>query len=90
MLRFLLTLGAVATLSYAAIHLEHAQAERNPLPDWVRTVDGWEPASVLSTEVAPALPSLHPFVVAGFQLGASVFVLLAFPGTATQQGTGPR
>ncbi len=85
MLRMLLTLCAVATLSYAASNMEYAGADRPTLPNWVRTVDGWEPASVLSTELDHAtLPTLHPFLVAGFELGASVFVLLAFPGNATK------
>ncbi|QEG33306.1 hypothetical protein [Bythopirellula goksoeyrii] len=87
-LRMLFTICAVATLSYAASHLEHAHAERATLPKWVRTVDGWEPASVI-TEMSPSLPSLHPFLVAGFELGASVFVLLAFPGSAIRRNSVP-
>ncbi|WP_146447522.1 hypothetical protein [Bythopirellula polymerisocia] len=90
MLRMLFTICAVAALSYAASHLENAQADRATLPQWVRTVDGWEPATVLSTDLSPTkLPSLHPFLVAGFELGASLFVLLAFPGSATRRAIAP-
>ncbi len=87
----LFTLSVVATLSYVASHIEYAEADRVDLPKWVRTVDGWEPASVLSPEYGPVnLPALHPFLVAGFELGASVFVLLAFPGKAIRRNTAPQ
>jgi hypothetical protein len=78
--RSLCVIALVAAISGVISHLEHAQAQRHSHLAWVRTVDGWEPSTVLSTQ-SPAVsdPSLHPFLVAGFQLGASVFVLLAFP-----------
>ena len=47
---------------------------------WVRTVDGWEPPEVLQVELPEDRTSrLHPSLVAFFQLGASLFALLAFP-----------
>ena len=50
--------------------------------DWVRTVDGWEPISVLTLGPPPAAPpTLHPLAVAALQLGVSVFALLALPTT---------
>ena len=48
--------------------------------NWVRTADGWEPSGVLRVESRPATKDpLHPLLVASFQLGASLFALLAFP-----------
>jgi hypothetical protein len=47
---------------------------------WIRTVDGWEPSHVLEPPTDPATPpALHPLIVAGFQLSASLLALLAFP-----------
>ena len=85
LLRSLLVIAVVAVLSGYLSHLESAQAERHAHRDshgaaWVRTVDGWEPSSVLTADsLSEGSPTLHPLLVAGFQLGASVFVLLAFP-----------
>ena len=80
MLRSLLIIAAVAAISTVLSHLEHAHSQMpTASPAWVRTIDGWEPSSVLTTGSNSSTPSLHPFVVAGFQLGASVFVLIAFP-----------
>jgi hypothetical protein len=73
-------IATVAAISGLLSHLESAHAERHATPAWVRTVDGWEPSSVLTAQsISHDLPTLHPLLVAGFQLGASVFVLLAFP-----------
>ncbi|MDZ4659118.1 MAG: hypothetical protein SH868_16215 [Bythopirellula sp.] len=80
MLRSLFVITTVAALSGLLSHLESAQAERHTNAAWVRTVDGWEPSTVLtSNSLSEGSPALHPLLVAGFQLGASVFVLLAFP-----------
>lgn len=88
MLRSLLIIATVATISGFLSHLEFAQADRHvqtAIPAWVRTVDGWEPSSVLTTEsVGGGSPALHPLLVAGFLLAASVFVLLAFPYSKSQ------
>ena len=44
-------------------------------------MDGWEPSIVLQKSSQPkALPTLHPLLVASFQLTFSVFALMAFPG----------
>jgi hypothetical protein len=79
--RSLLIIAAVAVISTVLSQLENAHSQQMPTasPAWVRTIDGWEPSSVLTTDSNSSTPSLHPFVVAGFQLGASVFVLIAFP-----------
>ncbi len=89
MLRSLFVIATVAALSGLLSHLESAQAERHanaawvripPKSAWVRTIDGWEPSTVLTSQsLIEGSPALHPLLVAGFQLGASVFVLLAFP-----------
>ena len=85
MLRSLFIIAIVAAISGLLSHLESAQAERQPQTHsesaaWVRTVDGWEPSTVLTSHsMIEGSPALHPLLVAGFQLGASVFVLLAFP-----------
>jgi hypothetical protein len=69
-LRSLLIIAVVAAIATGLSRLEHAHSQISTVsPAWVRTVDGWEPSS----------PVVHPALVAGFQLGASVFVLLAFP-----------
>ena len=80
LLRSLLIIAAVAAISTVLSQLESAHSQMpTASPAWVRTIDGWEPSSVLTTDTNSNTPSLHPFVVAGFQLGASVFVLIAFP-----------
>ena len=91
LLRSLLIIAVVALLAAVISHLERAQAQRQvsaaPI-SWIRTVDGWEPSSVLSAESASSPPSLHPSLVASFQLGVSLFALVAFPtrrGSARQQ-----
>jgi hypothetical protein len=80
--RSLLIIVSVAGIAAIISHLESAQAERQPQVQqtaWVRTVDGWEPSAVLTAQSVSAPPSLHPFLVAGFELGASLFALVAFP-----------
>jgi hypothetical protein len=82
LLRSLSIIVTVAAIAGVISHFESAQAERQPVVQptaWVRTIDGWEPSSVLTAETASIPPSLHPFLVASFQLGASLFALLAFP-----------
>lgn len=80
-LRSLLIISVVAAVAAGLNRLEHAHSQISTVsPAWVRTVDGWEPSSALTTTPATEpSPAVHPALVAGFQLGASVFVLLAFP-----------
>jgi hypothetical protein len=79
-LRSLLIIAVVAAIAAGLSRLEHAHSQIPTIsPAWVRTVDGWEPSSVLTTPSPSPSPVVHPALVAGFQLGASVFVLLAFP-----------
>jgi hypothetical protein len=80
-LRSLLIIGTVAAVAAGLNRLEHAHSQISTVtPAWVRTVDGWEQSSALTT--MPAVehsPAVHPGLVAGFQLGVSLFALLAFP-----------
>ena len=86
MIRSLSIIAVVAAISAVIGGLEHAQADRGVVVDWVRTVDGWEHAAVLDPALQPASPpALHPFLVAGFMLGASLFVLVAFPSNSRKQ-----
>lgn len=88
MLRSCLTIVAVAVLSACLAHLRDAQGEGSDNGEiqkiaWVRTVDGWEPSSVLTLGPPPAgPPTLHPGLVAALQLGISLFALLALPAAA--------
>ena len=78
--RPLLTISAVAAISCCIAHFERAQGQQSTTSTWVRTVDGWEPSGVLDVEPRPSEAiNLHPALVASFQLGASLFALLAFP-----------
>lgn len=82
MFRSLSIIVTVAAIAGVISHFESAQAERQPPVQqiaWVRTIDGWQHSSVLTAESASTPPALHPFLVASFQLGASLFALLAFP-----------
>ncbi len=83
MLRACFTIAAVAVISAGLAHLRDAQGDGGADADriaWVRTVDGWEPSSVLSLGPAPpGPPALHPGLVATLQLGVSLFALLALP-----------
>lgn len=87
MLRACLTIVAVAALSACLAHLRDAQGGGPDGRDaeeiaWIRTVDGWEPSSVLSLGPPPqGPPTLHPSLVASLQLGVSLFALLALPST---------
>ena len=83
LLRACLTVLLVAALSFGITILRDAQGEGSaPLKkiSWVRTVDGWEPISVLNLAPPPqGPPALHPVLVATLQVGLSVFGLLALP-----------
>ncbi len=85
MLRSVLTILFVVALSVGIAHMRDAQGERvGAVADqriaWVRTVDGWEPSSVLTIgPPPPGPPAVHPVLVATLQIGLSVFALLALP-----------
>ncbi|BBO36447.1 hypothetical protein [Lacipirellula parvula] len=78
MKRSLLTILLVAAIS-GWISAGERAAGRSPGGDWVRTRDGWESRFVVEPHETTALPTIHPGVIAGLQLGASLFFLLAFP-----------
>ncbi len=84
-MRACLTIVVVASLSYCLVHFRDAQGQRSTSvaarrTAWVRTVDGWESSGVLQRKPrGQAAPSLHPVLVASFQLGVSLFALLALP-----------
>ncbi len=93
MLRCVVTVLSVALLSGLLSHLQQAQGQRelasvhSPGPTWVRTVDGWEPSRLLELDPDPSTPPvLHPLLVASFQVGVSLFALLAFPAAHAVAG----
>jgi hypothetical protein len=86
----LLIILAVAALSSWFARMERAPrvaaaavpaASRSP-SDWVRTVDGWERRSALMAGPPVVSVSLHPGLLAAFQVGASLLALALFPGRA--------
>lgn len=85
LLRAYFTIVAVATLSACLVQIRDVQGQRPASAKanqvaWVRTVDGWEPSSVLRLRPKPlGPPTLHPGLVASLQLGVSLFALLALP-----------
>jgi len=87
LLRVCLTIVAVAVLSAGLAYLRDAQGQRSEIAQpqhtaWIRTVDGWEPSTVLQVKLRPAAaPPLHPALVASLQLGLSFFALLAASGS---------
>ena len=82
MLRTIATILVVAAISGWISRGEQAVGV-SPYPtDWIRTADGWESRSVVQPQhrMAPP-PPLHPVVIAGFQLLASLLFLAAFPAS---------
>ena len=53
---------------------------------WRRTRDGWEQANWLHDRGAVHHPTIHPAVVATWQLLASILVLAAFAPVSSQDG----
>ena len=78
MKRSLFTILTVAAISGWISRGERA-ASIAEASDWVRTADGWEVRAVIEPYEPSAPPPVHPAVVAGLQLGASLFFLVAFP-----------
>jgi hypothetical protein len=76
--RSLLTILTVAAISGWIARGERA-ASIAQASDWVRTADGWEVRLVVEPHEPSAPPPVHPAVIAGLQLGASLFFLVAFP-----------
>jgi hypothetical protein len=76
--RSLLTILTVAAISGWISHGERA-ASVAEASDWVRTADGWEVRQMVEPYEPSSPPPVHPAVIAGLQLGASLFFLLAFP-----------
>ena len=82
MRRCLFTFLAVCGISLWISGAERAAGVAHATKDWVRTSHGWEPRQVVQVRRHTTSPRLHPGLVAAFQLGASVFCLLAFPASA--------
>jgi hypothetical protein len=80
--RHLLTFLTVVGISLYIAGGERASGGGRLTKDWVRTAHGWESREVIQVTAQSAPPRLHPGLVAAFQLGASVFCLLAFPASA--------
>ncbi|MCO6045869.1 hypothetical protein NG895_18370 [Aeoliella sp. ICT_H6.2] len=74
----LLTVGGWAATVEPRSAADAAAVSHAPQIDWVRTIDGWEPAANLNAR-PPADATLHPVVVAGFMALGSLFALLAPP-----------
>jgi hypothetical protein len=79
---------AVAALSAWIASAEHAPsvaaapAAHGSAEDWIRTADGWERRAALNPGPRVLPSSIHPGVLAGFQVVASLLALLVFPGRA--------
>jgi hypothetical protein len=72
----------------AEIRLPAAGDDARRDSGWRRTQDGWERSSqVLQRPVVQR--SLHPSVVAGFEILAAIFALTAFPATTRQVPRSP-
>jgi hypothetical protein len=84
--RSLFTFLTVCGISLWISGGERAAGVAHGAKDWVRTAHGWEPRQVVQLTHEAAPPRLHPGLVAAFQLGASVFCLLAFPASAVPVG----
>jgi hypothetical protein len=78
-----LTLLIVAAISGWISRGEHAAGLSGGPTDWVRTADGWESRTAVEPYEVSAPPAVHPAVIAAFQLGASLFFLVAFPARVT-------
>lgn len=78
MLRGIGILLFVVTVSGVLARFESTSAQPVTPVEWVRTVDGWEPTGVLSAPDQSSGAVLHPLLVGGFQLAASVMALVAF------------
>jgi hypothetical protein len=76
--RNVLVILVVAAISGWINGSEHARSDVYAT-QWVRTVDGWESRAVVEPYDPPRPPAIHPFVIAGLQLLASLFFLAAFP-----------
>lgn len=82
MRRAILTILLVAGLAALIACLENAGGRESP-DDWLRTVDGWQRRQVVELPPREPQTQLHPSLVAGFQLSASILALAMFPSRAT-------
>ena len=84
MRRSLLIIIIVALLSALISRAERVSGAQASQNDWIRTTTGWERRAGLTAERSQPQLGVHPALLATFQLGASLFVLLAFPGRAVR------
>jgi hypothetical protein len=82
MRRSILVIVIVAVLSAWIGRADRAAGVPRSPQDWIRTADGWEQRASLVVERPTQPTQVHPGLVAAFQLGVSLLVLLAFPGRA--------
>lgn len=85
MKRSLLTFLIVVAISGWISRGERAAGLAAEASDWVRTADGWESRQAIEPYEPSSPPAVHPAVIAGLQLGASLFFLVAFPARLTVQ-----
>lgn len=87
MRRSVFTIVSVAALSAWIARAERAVGVTSHDPrsiaaeadDWVRTAQGWQRRSALNASSSATPLPIHPALVAGFQIGFSLLVLVAFP-----------
>ena len=85
MRRGLLTFLFVTAISGWISQGEQAVGLASPTGDWVHTAAGWELRTALERTPRRAPVDIHPSLVAAFQLGASLFFLIAFPARVSAQ-----
>ena len=85
MRRGLLTFLFVSAISGWICNGEQAIGLASTAGDWVHTAQGWESRTVLERAPRRAPVDLHPGLIAAFQLGASLFFLIAFPARVSPQ-----
>ena len=81
--RCVLIILIVAALAAWISRAERVACATSLKNDWVRTAEGWERRAGLNADRSRPPLGIHPGLIAAFQLGASLFALLAFPGRAT-------
>jgi hypothetical protein len=83
--RSLVTILLVSAISGWISSGERSAGQAAHATDWVRTVDGWESRRVVEAYERSAPLAVHPAVIAGFQLLASLLFLAAFPASVKHQ-----
>jgi hypothetical protein len=75
---FSVLLGFLCVLTWVSYGSVESSASAPPRMEWRRTRIGWERKELWSRTVSVPEKPLHPLIVGGFQLAASVAALIAF------------